>query len=160
MAPIPGTVRSGGGCGLEELELELADEELRREAAQATTGDGDDDDDDETGDPKKKDAVDVDDVVIRREHKDDDDDDLRSALAAAPRELPCIFEPVQRATSIARGGLCEVEAGEPVREGGNDDDEILIAVEKEVAIDRSTRRDGEKGESSRELLLLLLNKKK
>ena len=73
LAPMPGTVRSGGaGCG-RELLLDASEDELRREdeaAAQAT---------EEAGGREKKGAK-----VWRDPIDDDENDGLRSALA--PRE--------------------------------------------------------------------------
>ena len=79
---------------------------------------------------------------------------LRSALAAAPREvglllLPCIAE---RAADVARGGLCGAEA-EAETEAIGADDKILIDAaddEKEAIIDGQTGDDDEgKGERRR-----------
>lgn len=155
LAPMPGTVRSGGGCGELLLLVAAEEDELRRdEAAQATEGGR------ELREEEKGSGVDV--AKVWREPIDAD---LRSALAAAPREglllllLPRI--PV-RAANVARGGLCGAEAAteaEATGEAEAVDDEILIAAavdEKQAAIDGRTDDDGGKGESSGELLLLLL----
>lgn len=154
LAPMPGTVRSGGGCGELLLLVAAEEDELRRdEAAQATEGGR------ELREEEKGAGVDV--AKVWREPIDAD---LRSALAAAPREgllllLPRI--PV-RAANVARGGLCGAEAAteaEATGEAEAVDDEILIAAavdEKQAAIDGRTDDDGGKGESSGELLLLLL----
>ena len=155
LAPMPGTVRSGGGCGELLLLVAAEEDELRRdEAAQATEGGR------ELREEEKGAGVDV--AKVWREPIDAD---LRSALAAAPREgllllllLPRI--PV-RAANVARGGLCGAEAAtkaEATGEAEAVDDEILIAaaVDEKQAIDGRTDDDGGKGESSGELLLLLL----
>lgn len=147
MAPMPGTVRSGGGCG--ELPLgELAVEELRlAEAAQAT----------DEGGEERKGAV----VEVWRE-PEIDENDLRSALAAAPREVGLLLLPyiAERAADVVHCGLCGVEA-EAEAEAIGADDEILIDAaddEKEAIIDGKTGDDDEgKGERRRreeELLLL------
>jgi len=156
LAPMPGTVRSGGGCGELLLLVAAEEDELRRdEAAQATEGGR------ELREEEKGAGVDV--AKVWREPIDAN---LRSALAAAPREgllLLLLFPRIPvRAANVARGGLCGAEAAteaEATGEAEAVDDEILIAAavdEKQAAIDGRTDDDGGKGESSGELLLLLL----
>ena len=149
MAPIPGTVRRGGGCGelleLDEEELEF----LREEAAQAT---GEDDEDDE--EKRKGTAVDVD--VVRREGAGDeiaDDDENENDLAATPPlPPPCIAcKPLQRGVKVARCGLCVAEAGAGGNREAGERDEIIDGAK--AAIDR---REDEEKKGSRELVLLLL----
>ena len=159
LAPMPGTVRSGGGCGEELLEA-AEEDELRRDEAAAQATEGELKDEEEEDDEKKGAGVGV--ATVWREPIDENDD-LRSAPLAREGQLlllllllPCIAE---RAANVARGGLCGAEAAEAEATGGGAeavDDETLI--EKEAAIDGRSDDDDDdgKGESSREPLLLLL----
>jgi len=149
LAPMPGTVRRGGGCGV--LEPSAAEDELlRREAAQVT----------EPGDDERKGAIVTGDAKVRREAIDENvaADDLRSALAVAtpPREEALLLPPciAERAAAVGRGGICVAEAAR-----GGAEAVILIVDEKKKAAATDGRTGDDKKSSCCRLELLLQPRK-